>query len=108
MPEIGTSGSMSGEGKRDHGKPDWGAAAKASATATGSLPPPRPSSTLLRAMRFSGTRHAEIQRFPQVPVAFGVLVFPRRNPKSYLSMAPLESPVRQGFSLELALVYQKI
>jgi len=27
---------------------------------------------------------------------------------SYLSMAPLESPVRQGFSLELALVYQKI
>ncbi len=104
MREIGTSGSMSGEGKRGHGKPDWGAAAKASATATGSVPPPRPSSTLLRAMRFSGTRHAEIQRFPQVPVVWRSRV-PQEKPQIISLYGPsgVSGPARFFFGACLSL-----
>ncbi len=48
MPEIGTSGSMSGGGNGATASRTEAAAAKAPAIATGSLPPPRSSSTLLR------------------------------------------------------------
>jgi hypothetical protein len=38
---------MSGEGRRSHGEPACGDGSKGPSTATGRLPPPRPSSTLL-------------------------------------------------------------
>ena len=46
MREIRTSGLMSGEGRRSQGEPDCGGGPEGPPTATGRLPPPRPSSTL--------------------------------------------------------------
>ena len=53
MPEIGTLRSMSGDRKRNHGKPDCGGGAKVPPESTGSLPLPRLSSTLLEPAKMS-------------------------------------------------------
>ena len=45
--KIKSQGLMSGDGKRSHGKLDWGDGSKETSGTTGNLKPPRPSSTLL-------------------------------------------------------------